>query len=179
MSSIVLAAQVPTNGNIYAGYSYLKVNELDGMNGWTGSLEGRILPHVGMVADISGNYGSDSGFVVPGIITSFGTDSNVYTVLFGPRVSARVERVRPFAHVLFGVARWNAKSSYEISADPGIRLTAEDSDTAFATAIGGGADFTLADPIAWRVQADYLRSDVLGSARDNHFRFSTGLVFQF
>lgn len=178
MASVTLAAQIPTNGNIYAGYSYLRVNDLEGMHGWTGSLEGRILPHVGLVADISGNYGSESGFVVPGIGDVLETESSAHTILFGPRVSARVERVRPFAHALFGITRWKAKATFEII-EPVARLSFDDTNTSFATAIGGGADFSLTDPIAWRVQADYLRSELLGGARENHFRFSTGLVLNF
>ncbi|PYQ45044.1 MAG: hypothetical protein DMG99_02450 [Acidobacteria bacterium] len=55
------SAQIPTGGNIYAGYSYFNTNmvgtDRQGLNGWEGSLEGKFFPFVGIVADFSANYG--------------------------------------------------------------------------------------------------------------------------
>jgi len=54
-------AQIPTSGNVFFGYSYLNsgLSSLDraNANGWEGSLEGRVFPHVGLVADFSGITG--------------------------------------------------------------------------------------------------------------------------
>jgi hypothetical protein len=52
------AAQIPTKGNVYFGYSYYNTNlssiDRGNLNGWNGSLEGKFLPWVGLVADFSG-----------------------------------------------------------------------------------------------------------------------------
>ncbi len=50
-------AQIPS-GNVYLGYSYMSADLLSSgrtnMNGWNGSLEGKVLPFIGIVADFSG-----------------------------------------------------------------------------------------------------------------------------
>ena len=54
-------AQVPS-GNVYFGYSYMSAdlvsNNRTSLNGWNGSIEGKVLPFIGMVADFSGEYGT-------------------------------------------------------------------------------------------------------------------------
>src|SRR5438034_10563257 len=64
----VACAQIPTRGNIFAGYSYMRADSdvypalipTSGatFNGWGGSLEGRFLAWIGGLADRGGNYGS-------------------------------------------------------------------------------------------------------------------------
>ena len=57
VSALILApslfAQVPTSGNIFIGYSYNRatatVDNATNLNGWNGSLEGKIFPFVGLV----------------------------------------------------------------------------------------------------------------------------------
>ena len=55
------SAQIPTSGNIFVGYSFYSASPstLDlssvgrpNMNGWEASLEGKVLPWVGIVADL-------------------------------------------------------------------------------------------------------------------------------
>ena len=50
-------AQIPTSGNVYFGYSLnhggTGVTDSGTLNGWEGSLEGKVFPHVGLVADVS------------------------------------------------------------------------------------------------------------------------------
>ena len=57
-------AQVPTSGNVFFGYSYYNTSlsslGRSNLNGWTASLEGKVLPHVGMVADFSQTFGSEN-----------------------------------------------------------------------------------------------------------------------
>ena len=62
-------AQVP-KGNLFFGYSYASADIGAGnrtnLNGWNGSLEGKLFPFVGIVADVSGHYGSqDFAFGMP------------------------------------------------------------------------------------------------------------------
>src|ERR1039457_2537596 len=58
------AAQVPTSGNVFFGYSYYNtdLSSIDraNTNGWEASLEGRVLPFVGIVADFDSHYGSQN-----------------------------------------------------------------------------------------------------------------------
>ena len=150
------------SGNVYFGYTYTSADvglqDHSGMNGWTGSLEGKIFPFIGMVADISGQYGSQG---------SISADTSLHTFLFGPRVSVSVTKFRPYAHVLVGIAR------SKISA-PAL----SDTDTSFATQIGGGVDYSVFGPLSWRFEGDYLRTSVFNNDQ-NDARFTTGIVFHF
>ena len=57
----VAYAQLP-GGNVFVGYSYMSAdlasNSRTNLNGWNGSVEGKVLPFIGLVADFSGHYGS-------------------------------------------------------------------------------------------------------------------------
>jgi hypothetical protein len=144
-------AQVPTSGNVFLGYSYDRANFSGGgvnLNGWNGALEGKVAPFFGIVADISGQYGS-------GI--------SQHNVLFGPRVSTSLGRIRPFAHLLIGVSHISGGG---------------DSDTSFGDAIGGGIDYKLIKIIGWRFQGDLLQTRFFDDTQ-NDFRFSTGVVVHF
>src|SRR5439155_10967973 len=61
-------AQVP-KGNVFVGYSYLSedINSSSrpNLNGWEGSLEGKVLPFIGIVADGSGHYVTTRVFTCP------------------------------------------------------------------------------------------------------------------
>lgn len=185
-------AQAP-GGNIFLGYSYAggdifsnncgapcsggigflqPPSRSAGFNGFEGSLEGKFLPWIGLVADLSRHYGSADFNQVcnvgppactPGRVR---VNSKLSTVMFGPRVSVPIGRFTPFAHALLGVSH--------ISDSGG----ASNSDTAFATAIGGGLDYKLIKGLAWRFQGDELHTRFFSSTQD-HFRFSTGIVFRF
>jgi len=86
-------AQIPTRGNVFVGYSYgsadFSSNGRTNLNGWNGSLEGKVLPWVGFVADFSGLYGSQN---IPGI-SAFNVDTKMNTVVLGPRVSVPVGKI--------------------------------------------------------------------------------------
>lgn len=153
------------SANIFFGYSYANAPLLPqngvGLNGWNGSLEGKFLPWVGLVADLGGYYGSQR---VPGGGT---TDGHIYTFLFGPQVSVSVGKFTPFAHAMFGAGR-TATSGGGFS----------DSDISFATALGGGLDYKIIKGLAWRGQLDFLQTRFY-SETQNNVRFSTGIVLRF
>jgi hypothetical protein len=176
-------AQVPTAGNIFVGYSYYNSNlEVDraSLNGWEGSLEGKVFPHVGIVADVSGHYGSQDFPICPVVPVGSGdggcaatsASTHELNVMFGPRISFSAGRWRPFGQGLFGVAH--------------ISSNGFGSDNSFALALGGGLDYRIVKPVAWRFQLDYMRTQLTlassgfssGSAQNN-FRFSTGIVLRF
>jgi len=177
VSALILApslfAQVPTSGNIFIGYSYNRatatVDNATNLNGWNGSLEGKIFPFVGLVADFSGYYGSASvpascPAIIGGGPCLTNLDMSEHNFLFGPRVSFSAGRFRPFAHVLFGASH--------------INVNGFGSDTSFGSAYGGGLDYRVKGPLHWRFQADYLQTRFF-SQTQNDFRFSTGIVFHF
>ena len=188
--SSLAAAQIPTKGNIFLGYSYGRVNfsaptrppdagsivfpsNPANLNGWNGSLEGKVFPFVGIVADLSGYYGSPAftatcGLILGCVPTNGHANASVYNVLFGPRLSVSVGKVRPFAHALVGVAHVN-QSSHSLFSN---------SATSFADAVGGGIDYRLIPLVAWRFQLDFLQSRFFSKTQDN-FRFSTGIVLRF
>jgi opacity protein-like surface antigen len=163
----VALAQIPTRGNVFFGYSYgsadFSSNGRTNLNGWNGSLEGKVLPWIGFVVDFSGLYGSQDIPVAP----SFSADTNLNTVVLGPRVSVGVGKFTPFAHALFG-----ASHIHESAAG------SSDSDTSFASALGGGIDYRLIHGIGLRVQGDMLQTRFFSNTQNN-FRLSTGIVLHF
>lgn len=165
--SSIAAAQVP-KGNIFFGYSYvtadLNVNDRSNLNGWEGSLEGKVLPFVGIVADLSGHYGSNNFPSSAGTIHVNGSEHNF---MFGPRVSTSIGKFRPFVHALIGAGHVSV-STTGFSA----------SDTSLATAIGGGLDYHLFPALAWRFQGDYLQTRFFSNTQNNA-RLSTGIVLNF
>jgi len=135
--SAISSAQIPTGGNIFFGYSYSHGEAFAGtasggasMNGWEGSAEGKYLPWIGVVADFDWHYGGRDlrGCVgTPCLPRTFRVNGSRHTVLFGPRASISVGKYTPFAELLVGIA-------HQTDAGGGI----SNSDTTFATAIGGG-----------------------------------------
>jgi hypothetical protein len=165
--SSVAVAQVP-KGNIFVGYSYgsadLNHDNRSNLNGWEGSLEGKFLPWVGIVADFNGLYGTNN---FPSSTQIFNVDAREHNFLFGPRVSVSVGKIRPFAHALFGAGHVSVSTTgYSAS------------DTSFAEALGGGLDYKLVPLISWRFQGDYLQTRFFGNTQNNG-RFSTGIVLNF
>jgi len=124
------SAQLPTKGNVFFGYSYNRAevvsNDAINLNGWNASLEGNFLPWIGIVGDLGGTYGSHVG---------------EHNYLFGPRVSLRVGRYRPFAELMIGAAHINVGNGAF-------------TDTSFANAFGGGLDYQIFGPVSVRGQLD-------------------------
>ena len=169
-------AQVPTSGNVFFGYSYYNtdLSSIDraNTNGWESSIEGKIVPFLGFVADFDSHYGSQNFGVCPGPVIPGGPPCSIFNAsvternfLFGPRVSFSAGRFRPFAEALFGGAHVNANNGVG-------------SNTSFATAIGGGIDYKIIRPVAWRFQGDYVQTRFFG-ATQNNVRLLTGIVLRF
>jgi hypothetical protein len=153
VSPALHAQAILPRANVFLGYSYNHMDFGQGvtrnLNGYEFSGEGQVLPFLGVVADYSGHYGRDS--------------LHEQNFLLGPRVSVSVGRFTPFGQILFGVGHLGAIGS---------------SDTSFAQAVGGGIDYRLTGPVAWRNQVDYLRTSLF-SGTQNNVRLSTGLAFRF
>jgi hypothetical protein len=178
----IAGAQVPTSGNVYFGYAYTNTNlapfntyvapNRGGLNGWQGTLEGKLFPLLGIVADLTGQYGSlDVGEICPvvpvglggGGCTTFNLSTHEYNAMFGPRVGTTIGKFRPFGEFEIGVGHVSAGS---------------ESNTSFATALGGGLDCKIFHAVAWRVEADYVHTRFF-SAGQNNVRISTGIVLRF
>lgn len=142
---------------VFGGYQYSRLSSTS-FNGWNGAFTGNLNNWLGVTADLSGAYKSESGLSM-----------HVHNFLFGPTVSySKLDHVKPFAHVLFGVSHANA-------AFAGVGA----SDNAFAMALGGGVDTSITRHFSLRlIQADYLMSR-FSSATQNNARISTGVVFKF
>ena len=170
-------AAAQTSGNIFVGYSFENTNwaglssslSRPNLNGWEASLEGKIFPHVGIVTDFSRHYGSESFLIFPpagpGPIR-VNVTGHEWEALFGPRLSIPVGRATPFGEVMIGVA--HIKNGDYIS----------NSNTSFATAVGGGLDYRLVRLLAVRLEADYLQTRFF-STTQNNLRLSTGIVLRF
>src|SRR5580704_17803291 len=94
------SAQVRTSGNIFFGYSFenASASALDhltrpNLQGWEGSLEGKLAPWVGLVTDVSGHYGSQTFVVLAPSPVNVKVTGHEYEVLFGPRVSVPVGKI--------------------------------------------------------------------------------------
>ncbi len=156
-------AQIPTKGNAFFGYSYDRTsvvsNDASNLNGWDATLEGKFAPWIGLVADVDGHYGSHN-------FGGASADVAAHNVLFGPRVGVQVQRFRPFAELLAGVGH--------ISRSNGI----SDSNTSLINAVGGGLDYRIFGPVAFRGQLDWINTRFYGQGQ-NGVRFSTGIALHF
>jgi len=174
-SASLASAQVP-GGNVFVGYSYYNTDLTSlgrsGLNGFEGSIEGKIIPWIGIVADFSANYGNQKFLticpvaVIPGPGGCIAANANVHVdnLLFGPRVSVSVGKIRPFAEGLVGFAHASTNGF--------------GSDTSISSGVGGGIDYHLIPLVSWRLQADYLHSHLFNIAQNN-VRVSTGIVIHF
>ncbi len=170
--SVFATAQIPTSGNVFFGYSYYNTDlssvDRANTNGWEASVEGKIIPWVGIVGDFDAHYGSQN---FPGVCPTsvpgctFNASFTENNFLFGPRVSVSVGKLRPFAEALFGGAHVSLSNG-------------GGSDTSFATALGGGVDYKIIRPVAWRLQGDYVETRFFGTTQNN-IRLSTGIVLRF
>lgn len=178
--STIATAQLPTGGDAFFGYSYVHGEAFsnsrtiqasggtDGMSGWETSVEGKYLPWLGVVADLDWHYGGHNTFsCVAGACTRFRLNAARDTLLFGPRASMAFGRYRPFGEFLLGVA-------YQSDKGGGI----SNSDLTFASAFGGGVDYTLLPAVALRAQAHSVHTKFFGGSQYD-FRMSAGIVFHF
>lgn len=143
---------------VFGGYSYTRFDSPSfgfsnpsGLNGYTFSPAFNFLRGFGVVAELSGQYGSNL---------------NLRDITVGPQFLYPMEKKTFFGHFLIGDARSL------------VQVGNGEEDTARAYALGGGMDYDLSSRFAVRVfQVDYLHT-ALFSQKQNNFRFSTGLVYR-
>jgi len=183
---------------LFLGYSFWRAvpdsinNRIDAMHGGSTSLAYNFNRHLGLVADFGG-FKVDSVELTnqgPGFGPSRVADakSNVFTVLFGPRVSFRDhDRLTPFLQVLGGVAHADELSLNGCTA-PIYACTPLPRETVFAMTAGGGLDYRLNHRLALRLfQAEFLLtrfhnpSPPFNGTPDwrSNIRLSAGIVLRF
>src|SRR5215475_2140323 len=160
---------MPTGGNIFLGYS-VSPNTVGGtavrLNGWSGSIEGKFRPKVGIVAEFHAGYGSANN-LFPNVTCTVpcpfhGNSLRRSTYLFGPRLSTG-RRFVVFVHGLFGAAHVNAR---------GV------TDTSYAIGFGSGFDIRLVRGLTWRLQNDVVHTNFFGTGETDS-PTSTGVVLRF
>lgn len=182
---------------LFVGYSYWTAvpestgNRMVAMHGGSTSLAYNLNSHLGLVFDFGG-FRADSlqfnnlgaGFTPSREVDA---DGNVFTFLFGPRVSFRShDRLTPFLQVLGGAARASEVTVTGCTA-PIYACAPLPQETAFAMTAGGGLDYRLSHAIALRLlQAEYLltrfqdpTSATSSTGWQSNMRLSTGIVFRF
>ena len=162
-------SQPPTHGDVLLGYTHTGPSHCEQpfsgatlvcdpvsakaskLAGWNVAVEKKYLRYFGVVADFSGQYG--------------GISQNNF--LFGARGGASIERVHPFAQVLFGAVHVHQTGSPTLN-----------SETSFAEDLGVGADFRLLRRLSWRNQVDEIKTGAPNFERRN-LRLSSGVAIGF
>jgi opacity protein-like surface antigen len=158
-------AQDFPKAEIFGGYQYIRVNPGGGSaasncQGGAGSVAGNLNHWFGVVGD----FGACKVTGLPS-----GTSAHLVNYLFGPKLTYRSRgKLSPFAQVLFGGERISGSAS-------GFAST---SDSSFAMAFGGGADYEMTNHVAIRlIQAEYLYTK-FGGTHQNNARISAGIVYR-
>ena len=175
--------------DLFLGYSNFREwtsggNRIGWLSGGSTSLAINANRYLGFVGDFGG-YGANSfGPGAPPTGGQVNASGNVFTYMFGPRLSFRHERVTPFVQALFGGVHAGAVTLNSCS---GIGCAPLPSESSFTMAAGGGLDIALTHHVALRLfQAEYVLTDFKnpysstgGTQRQNDMRLSAGLVFRF
>ena len=142
---------------VFGGYSYTRFDSKSfgfinntNLNGYTFSPAYNLFYGFGVVAELSGQYGSTLNF---------------RDLAVGPQLLHSYGNSRFFAHALIGDARTL------------VQVANTEGDTARAVVLGGGMDRDISPRFAIRVfQVDYIHSTLFNETQNN-LRFSTGLVY--
>ena len=145
------------------------VSERIPYNGVTTEVVANVHKNIGLVANFSATF-TNTDFLDSLSGRRFNARVSRYVLLGGPRYNWRNSSpFIPYAHALFGVARYHAKFSNGDFSCP------DTSETAFAMALGGGLDIRASKHIDVRAgQVDYLPV-FFSHKREDGLRFSAGV----
>jgi outer membrane protein OmpA-like peptidoglycan-associated protein len=172
--------------DLSGGYSFWRAvpfnagNRIAWTHGGTASVAYNLNDWLGVVGEFGGYRVTRSGSTASNIVSAHG---DVFSYLFGPRVSFRHDRFTPFVQVLLGGV--NASQVKLSSCTVGCASLA--GDDAFAMSAGGGLDVKLSHRLAIRlIQAEYLMTRFPDATTNtehkitqNNVRLSAGLVVHF
>ena len=146
--SVLGMAQETPKPEVYGGYQFTDTDGGWHASGWNTAANFYFTRWLGATGDFSGVYHSGS----------------LYSYTFGPVVSTHRHNYSPFAHALFGGARF---------ASGGV------SNSGMAMMFGGGVDFGRGKLAFRAVQFDWLVLRFNGVSDKNNFRVNTGLMYRF
>lgn len=170
---------------LYGGFSQAMADPFqagtrDSFRGWNAAFDLNAAKWLSLVVEVGGNYGTVKLPVAvptpfppcppfcPTSTDTFNVDTKLGTYLFGVHVPYRKsERFVPYASALIGKATVTGEVD-----------RFKETSSGFGMALGGGVDVGLTKRLAWRFQADYLRTDFYKQPQDN-YRFQTGIVLRF
>jgi len=142
--------------DLSAGYSFWRAvpisaeNRIAWTHGGTASVAYNWNDWLGAVAEFGAFRVTRSGTAASNIVSAHG---DVFTYLFGPRVSFRHDRFTPFVQVLLG----GVNASQVTLSGCAVGCASLAGDDAFAMTAGGGLDVRLSHRFAIRLfQAEYL-----------------------
>jgi opacity protein-like surface antigen len=150
-----------------------------GFHGFDASITGNLTRYVGVKGNISGHFKSDS--FTDGIDT-VNTRERIWNFLGGVQLkdNSKATKVKPFGHVLAGVARQDTRYS-----SPGFTTFSVD-DTDFAMKFGGGVDVRLSERLDLRViEFNYnpifrgdvtFDNEVFGGSTQHNFTIGFGIA---
>lgn len=168
-SAPATAQSLTPAAEIFGGYSLLPADGDDFPRGTSHGVQSSVTVNLnrwlGIVADAGAHF--DTATIVyeprtPGVEAR----TRVIELMVGPRFSARLDRVTPFAHGLVGI----------VSGDAGDNFRGF-SDTRLGFGGGGGVDIQLHDRLALRAQFDLLAS--FADIFEANTRMATGIVVRF
>jgi hypothetical protein len=195
--AFVAAAQDVPKFETFLGYTYVRANSATNVpafsaNGAGGQFAYNFSKYFSAVADL--------GAVHNGNINGYQIDNTTTNFLFGPRVSLRYSRIRPYFNVLFGGVYESA--SIQVAGlvpgqpifvpglptpIPGQPITARlgAQQTAFAMVAGGGLDIKINKMMSFRpIGLDYYMTRLQnlrtqGDNNQNNLRYTAGINFTF
>lgn len=184
VGAVVASAQEYPKAEVALGYSLVRfsttgVLEQFTANGGSTNIALNFHKNFGIVADFGG-YNNNN-------IRDFDVDNTTITYLFGPRFTARGERVSLFGNALFGGAHISGTASNCIGVASCTPVSREESNNSAAFLFGGGLDIGVSKHFAIRpAQFDYLLirfnptiGGVERSETQNNLRYSAMMVFKF
>ena len=158
---------------LFTGYGYVRPpGGQANLHGFQLSLATNMNKWLGFSVELGGQYGTQilTTTTPSGATVSVKTNASFNSLGFGPRFTYRGnDRLTPFGHVLFGLARGEWTGPAPVSGG----------ETSFATAVGGGLDTAVSEHFSIRlIQAELVRTH-FGTTSENLFRLATGARFSF
>jgi opacity protein-like surface antigen len=145
------------------------VSERIPFNGISTEVVANVTPHIGLVANFSATF-ANTNFLDSLSGRRFNARVSRYLLLGGPRYNFRNSSpFIPYAHALFGIARYHSDFRDNDFTCP------DTNETAFAMALGAGLDIKAGKHIDVRAaQVDYLPV-FFSHKREDGLRFSAGV----
>jgi len=168
---------VAQKAELGAGWNYLHIDGdvLPSQNGIPGGFFIDGTYYFARVIGLTGDFQYDKKTFSADAFFNGGEQARAFSFHAGPRVKARMGKLEPFAHVLFGVTNLNFSSPTAPST----------SDNAFSMKLGGGLDVAVVPHLALRLREFnyYLTrfsANFTGGTKDsqNNFTFGVGVVIR-